>query len=153
MTDPDTYIKSRTDAVRIYIHKYNISIKSNPVTNSAILYKIIRPNSDITMKKADEIYQKFVKYYRHKIPVEGEPYHEWSRRVLKYITKFQRENEYLDKDMGELFGMHYSVYNRIKVVGNGRGRNLWRMLNIVLDHKRKHRPKYMSQLSYWRHQS
>jgi hypothetical protein len=149
MTDPDTYIKSRADAVKKYMERHNLSRSDlYPIHQPIVVKKLLDHN--LMMSTADRVYRNFVKYFKYPIPVEGEYFPLYRRKIIDYIVKYQRKKSYNDREMAEILGISNSRYNDMRREYRMKGRKVYECLQNLMDYRRKHPTKNMSQLSYWR---
>lgn len=151
MTDPKTYIRSRANAVAQYIEENNTCITHNPVLGRRIVARLLNENSNITMRKADEVYEAFVKHYGYKKKVKGETYDEWVALVMKDIADYQDMKNMSNRDVCAIMGIKSSqfgdYYNKRMSL---KGRRLWEGFQKLVQYKRRDVPIFHSQLSYWR---
>jgi|DEB0MinimDraft_10_1074344.scaffolds.fasta_scaffold106130_1 hypothetical protein len=149
MTDPDTYIKSRADAVKKYIERHNLSRPDlYPIYHPVVVEKLLDHN--LMMSTADKVYRSFVKHFKYPIPVQGEYFPVYRRRIVDYIVKYQRKKSYKDREMAEILQIRTERYNDMRREYKIKGRAAWECLHRLMDHRRKYPTRNMSQLSYWR---
>ena len=149
MTHPNKYMESRAKAVRYFIDKYNLSKDEiNAIHNNKSVYRLFKHN--VSLRTADEIYKNFCNRFNEQVPVDGEDFDQWKKRIVDYIVKYQRYKNYTDAEMGQILGITENRYNCMRRIYKIKDTDLWGLLGKVMDHKRKYRTKFMSQLSYWR---
>lgn len=151
MTDPDTYIKSRADAVKKYIERHNLSrVDLYPIHEPIVVEKLFEHK--VMMSTADRVYRNFAKHFKYPIPVEGEYFPLYRRKIIDYIVGYQKKKSYVDREMAEILGINNSRYYDMRKEYRMKGRKVYECLQNLMDYRRKNPTKNLSQLSYWRQQ-
>ena len=122
-----------------------------PIHEPIVVEKLFKHK--VMMSTADRVYRNFVKHFKHPIPVEGEYFPLYRRKIIDYIVKYQRKKSYIDREMAEILEITESRYNDMRREHRMKGRKVYECLQKLMDYRRKHPQKNMSQLSYWRNQS
>jgi len=114
MTDPDTYIQSRVDAVRRYFYETRLTYKCVEDASEATIVNMLKPHTRIKVRTADIVYQNVKRRARYYLPVEGEQYEEWHGKIFKYISDFQDRNGMGTMEISGITGIHGSRYINAK---------------------------------------
>ena len=149
MIDPDTYIKSRADAVNKYIERHNLK-KADlyPIHEPKVVYDLSKHK--VMMSTADRVYRNFAKHFKYPMQVEGEYFPLYRRRIIDYIVGYQKKKSYIDREMAEILGIKPSAYSDMRKEYRMKGRKVYECFQNLMEYRRKNPTKNMSQLSYWR---
>ena len=153
MTDPDTYIESRRNAILEYIRDYKLKMKD--INCSTHTIRRIKLRDQITMKTIDEVYESLVKITGERKSVEGDQFNIWMQHIAWEFEDAQEEYNLKDADVCRIISMDQYKYSKMKKnIGKSRGRLIYHKLQVLLNKEdlkeKKYKPKYTSILSYWR---
>ena len=151
MTDPETYVDTRRQAVREYIREYGIRYIDIDCAKWTIENMV--HGKSISMKKADEAYRILAEMTGEVKPVEGKPIDEWKLDIMKEIDKVKEEEGLQDYQVAEYMGMNVTNYRLMrKNPLKSRGAGLWNKLKTLKledEPEDMYKPKYTSIRQLW----
>ena len=152
MTDPETYIDSRRQAVREYLRDYGLRYTDVDCAKWTIENMVY--GKSISMQKADEAYRILAKMTGEVKPVVGKPIDEWKLDIMKEIDKVKEQEGLKDYQVAEYMGMNVTNYRVMrKNPLRSRGAQLWdklKTLKLEEESEDMYKPKYTSIRQLWK---
>ena len=133
--DPDTYRKSREDAIRTMIYGQGINLSEfNRVYSipHSTITRILHPYHSSKLETVDRVYRLLYSIAPEPIEVIGPHYDDWEDELLTVIKDYQDEMGYTTEEMCFLTGMTNSLYvNYIRKERRPKSSTLWKAFSAV----------------------